>query len=122
MKSTFSRNWKSSVQPRKQRKFRANAPLHTRSLFLHAALSKDLRTKNNVRTLRVRAGDEVRVMRGEFKGVKGEVDSVNTKTARLFIRGVDVATREGSKKPVSVAVSNVRITKLVEDKRRMKNG
>ncbi len=119
MKQGFKTGWNASSQARKQRKFRANAPLHRKSVFLNATLSKDLREKHKRRSLRVRQGDEVEVLRGAFKGKKGVVDSVDTRNQRLVVRGVELAKRDGSKAPHPVNVSNVRITKLIEDKRRI---
>ena len=57
-----------SIQPRKQRKARYTAPAHARGKYLRASLSKDLREKVGSRTLPVRSGDKVRVLRGDFKG------------------------------------------------------
>src|SRR3989338_176397 len=45
MKNKFSTKWKESKQPRKQRKYRANAPLHLRKKFVNVNLSKELRKK-----------------------------------------------------------------------------
>ncbi len=119
MKQTFKRTWNKSVQARKQRKYRYNAPLHTQSKFLHASLSKPLREKHGRRSLRVRTGDEVEILRGSFSGESGVVEEIDTKRARLIIRGVAALKLDGSRKPYPVAISNVRITKLVEDKRRI---
>ena len=57
-----------SIQPRKQRKFRYNAPIHVRGAFLHATLADDLRKKYGKRSFRVVTGDTVKVLRGEFAG------------------------------------------------------
>ena len=56
MKKLYSRKWKASTQPRKQRKYRYNAPLHTKGKFLGSHLVKALKEKYSVRTLRVRVG------------------------------------------------------------------
>ena len=42
MKKIFSKHWKSSKQPRKQRKYRAKAPLHIKRKLLNVNLSKEL--------------------------------------------------------------------------------
>jgi len=42
MKQKFSTTWKASKQPRKQRKYSANAPLHIKRKMLSANLSKTL--------------------------------------------------------------------------------
>ncbi len=119
MKSIYKPGWKASSQSRKQIKFRANAPKHIASHFLHSQLSKELRKKHGKRSLRVRKGDEVRVLRGSFKGSIGVVDKVHTSAQRVLIRGVELTKHDGSKRPYPVAVSNIQIIKLVDDKRRL---
>lgn len=119
MKKTFVTSWNKSTQARKQRKYRANAPLHTKGTFLHANLSKDLREKHGRRSLRVRKGDEVEVLRGTFRGDKGVVEQVDLKTAKILVRGVEAVKRDGSKRQVPLSASNVRITKITDDKRRL---
>ena len=65
-----------TVQPRKQRKMRYEAPLHKRQKLVSSPLIKSLREKFNRRSMPVRKGDKVEVMRGEFKGFKGVVERV----------------------------------------------
>lgn len=119
MKQTFSNNWVSSRQPRKQRKYRFNAPLHVRGTFLHAHLSKDLRGKHNTRALRVRAGDEVKVMRGQFSGKSGKIERVDVRRTRVFVTGIESVKRDGTKRPYPMQPSNLTITKLADEKRRL---
>ena len=118
MKQTFSTHWISSTQPRKQRKYRYNAPLHIRGAFLGSHLAKDLREKYNTRTLRVRTGDEVKVMRGQYSGRTGKVERVDTIHSRVFVAGIDQPKRDGTKKQYPMQPSNLLITKVAEDKRR----
>jgi large subunit ribosomal protein L24 len=118
MKQTFSTKWVSSVQPRKQRKYRFNAPLHIKGGFLNVHLAKDLRTKYGTRALRVRTGDEVSVSRGQFSGRVGKVERVDTKRLRVFVAGVDQAKRDGTRRLYPLQPSNLTITKLADDKRR----
>jgi large subunit ribosomal protein L24 len=118
MKQTFSTQWVSSVQPRKQRKYRFNAPLHIKGSFLNVHLAKDLRTKYGTRALRVRVGDEVSVSRGQFSGRVGKVERVDTIRCRVFVVGVDQAKRDGSRRLYPLQPSNLIITKLTDDKRR----
>ena len=73
MKQKFSKHWKASTQPRKQRKYRAKAPLHVIKRFLSANLSKDLRKKYGKRNLTLRKGDTVKVMRGKFRKKQGKI-------------------------------------------------
>jgi large subunit ribosomal protein L24 len=120
MKSGFATSWKSSVQPRKQRKYQANAPLHLKGKFLAATLSKDLRAKHNTRSVRVRTGDKVKVLRGQFKGKEGAVDRVSLKDIKLYIEGVELTKPEGGKIKYPVHPSNVMILSLKNETRRFK--
>ena len=43
---------------------------------MSSGLSKELRAKYNVRSLPIRKDDEVKVMRGQFKGYEGRVTQV----------------------------------------------
>ncbi len=109
-----------SSQPRKQRKFRYNAPLHIKGKFLSAHLSDDLRKEHNISTLRVIEGDTVKVMRGDYAGTEGKVNAVNVKREYVTIDGVAVVKADGKEEPRPVHASNLLITKLnLEDERRL---
>ena len=123
MKSEFSKTWNSSKQPRKQVKFRANAPNHIKRTFMGATLDKELRKKYGMRNIEVRKGDEVKVMRGKFKGKQGKVGIVDVKHTRIQIDGLQRAKKGGEKLETWFHPSNVKIIILDEkDNRRMKNG
>ena len=83
MKRKFSIDWKGSKQPRKQRKYRNNAPSHIKNKFLSAHLSKELRKKHNTRNITLKKGDKVKIARGQFKGKTGAVDRINLKKAKV---------------------------------------
>ena len=51
MRSKFSKTWNSSKQPRKQIKFRANAPNHIKRTLMGAMLDKSLREKHEIKKL-----------------------------------------------------------------------
>ncbi len=97
MKQEFSSSWLSSKQPRKQRKFRANSGLHTKHKFLSAHLSKPLREKYGKRSLPLRKGDEVLVMRGNSRKKTGKISVVDLKNSRVAIEGIQRSKRDGSK-------------------------
>jgi len=122
MKSEFNKSWNSSVQPRKQVKFRANAPNHIKRKFMGSPLDKALKEKYGRRTIEVRKGDEVKIMRGQFKGKQGKVGEVDVKNTRLQVEGVQRAKKMGGEKLITwFHPSKVKIIILnVEDKRRMK--
>ena len=119
MKKKFSKSWKSSKKPNKQRKYRSNAPLHIRGKFMHAHLSKELRDKYKKRSVRVRKGDSVKIVRGNFKGKVGKVERVDLKNLKIFVSGVDLTKSDGTKKQIPIDPSNVVLTELnIEDKKR----
>ncbi len=119
MKKDWSPKWIGSSQPRKQRKYRYNAPLHARRKFLSAHLSKELRERYGKRSIPLRKGDEVSVMKGGFKGFTGNVDRIDMSTSKVYIEGVKRKKVDGSETTVPIDPSNVMITKLtLEDKMR----
>lgn len=122
MKQKFNKKWKGSKKPRKQKKYAANAPLHIKRKFVSANLSKDLRKKYNKRNIPLRKGDQVAVMRGEFKGKKGKVTKVTIKTSKIIVDGIQKKKKDGSKIDIKMEPSNLQIIELnLEDKKRIKN-
>lgn len=121
MKSKFSSSWKRSKQARKQRKYRFNAPLHIKQKFVSAHLSKNLRGKYKKRNLNLRKGDNVKVMRGQFKNKTGKVEEVNLKKTLVYIGGIEVTKKDGTKTRYPLHPSNLMITDLnLDDKMRQK--
>jgi large subunit ribosomal protein L24 len=121
MKSKFNKSWNSSKQPRKQVKFIANAPNHIARKFMGATLDKPLRQKHKMRSIEIRKGDEVKVMRGKFRGRSGKVGKVDIKNARIQIDGLQREKRGGEKVETWFHPSNVKITVLNDsDNRRLK--
>lgn len=121
MKRKFSTSWKSSKKPRKQKKYRANAPLHIRKKFLSATLSKELRAKYKTRNMPIRKEDTVKVMRGKHRKKIGKVSKVDHKTLKVFVQGIEHVKRDGTKAPYPLDPSNIMITQLsLIDKKRIK--
>ena len=77
MKQGFSKSWKESKQPRKQRKYMYNAPVNVARKFLASHLSKELRTKYGRRSVTLRKGDKVKILRGSSKGQVGKIDRID---------------------------------------------
>jgi len=121
MKKKFSKAWKSSKQPRKQRKYRANAPLHIKRKMIASHLSKELREKYKRRSFPVRKNDVVKILRGSFKGKQGKVSKVDTKKMKVYVEGIVRTKKDGTKVPVPLDPSNLMIVSLnLEDKKRVK--
>ena len=112
MKKEFSTSWKGSKQPRKQRKYRAKAPLHLRHKFVSVNLSKPLREKHGKSNIPVKKGDNVKIMKGKYKGKKGKITQVFLKDSRVTVEGIQVKKQDGSKVNVKLQPSNLQITSL----------
>ena len=110
----------SSRLPRKQRFGLYAAPLHARHKHLAAPLSFELRKKHGFRSLPVRKGDRVKVFRGDFIGLEGDVIEIDTKHYRIKVAGASVAKADGTEVPRPISPSNVMILKLKPDKERDK--
>ncbi len=119
MKQKFSKHWVSSRQPRKQRKYRANAPLHIRRKLMSANLSKTLKQRHEKKNFPLRKGDKVKIMKGEFKKKTGKIESVDLKRLRTTIEGLNRTKKDGTKIKVYFSPSNLQIQELnLEDKKR----
>ncbi len=108
-----------SSKARKQRKLLYTAPLHVRRNVLASHLSKELREKYKRRSLSVRTGDEVEVMRGEFRGKKGKISRIDLKYYKVYIEGIVRKKIEGTDRMAAMVPSNLRLVGLnLTDKRR----
>lgn len=116
MKKKFSTHWKSSKQPRKKRKYVANAPLHIRKDFVSINLSKELRKKTNKRNIPAKKGDKVKICVGKFKGKTGKILTVNLKTSKVIVEEIQVKKQDGSKVNFKLQPSNLQIIELAERK------
>jgi large subunit ribosomal protein L24 len=120
MKKDFAKNWVSSKLPRKQRKYRVNAPLTTRRTIMKCNLSPSLRKKYDTRNVKVRKGDMVKILRGKHKGKKEKINRVDTKKYRLYLDNIVFEKKDGTKIPVPIHYSNVQIWELnLSDKKRV---
>jgi len=121
MKKKFVSSWKRSKQPRKQRKYRARAPLHVKQKFMGGHLSKDLKKKYGKRSIAVKKGDRVKIVRGEFKNKIGKINRIDLKADKVYIDGIEVIKKDGTKVFRSVRPSNLIILELnLDDKKRVK--
>ena len=121
MKKHFSKHWKSSRKPRKQIKYLANAPLHLKRRFMSANLSKELRKKYGKRSLPLKKGDMVKIMRGKFKKKTGKIGVVDAKRMKVEIEGMQIKKQDGSKANVKFNPQFLQITELnLEDRKRNK--
>jgi large subunit ribosomal protein L24 len=108
-----------SQQPRKQRTRQERSPLHEKQNQVRATLSEELREEYGRRNVRVNAGDEVEVMRGDHAGQEGEVVDVDLRAATITVEDVTEEAADGEEVPRPVDASNVRVIDLdLDDDRR----
>lgn len=116
----WNKNWQKSKNPKKQRKYIAKAPLHVKSQLLQSHLSKELRKKYKTRSTRIRIGDKVKIMLGNFKGKIGAIEKINIKKSKAYVRGAEMIKKDGSKAMYPIHTSNLLIQDLVlDDKKRI---
>ena len=126
-----------SSKPGKQRKAQFNAPIHVKRKRIRARLQLDKPDERlaGLRSVTIRVGDTVRVVRGDFAHggkrvggkrnadpLSGKVLSVDSNTGRLSIEGATATKSDNREEAVPVHASNVVVTKLDEtDKLRMQH-
>ncbi|MBD3259587.1 50S ribosomal protein L24 [Candidatus Woesearchaeota archaeon] len=121
MKKKYSPKWIKSTQVRKQRKYRYNAPLHIRNKFMGATLSKELKDKHKRKTLPIRVGDRVRVLRGKFRKNDAKVERLDVKRNKVYLEKIRLTKKDGSEVAVALRSSNLMIISLnMDDKLRLK--
>jgi large subunit ribosomal protein L24 len=93
------------------------APHHFKSKQLGSMLSKELQEKYHKHSARVVEGDNVKVMRGEFKGIEGKVTQVSSEKNGVAIEGIKREKLKGGSVDLYIHTSNLMITSLnLEDK------
>nr|AJS13218.1 50S ribosomal protein L24 [uncultured archaeon] len=104
----------SSTKARKQRKARIYAPLHMKKRMVSAHLDASLISEYNIRSLPVRKGDTVKVLRGmkDFKTSEAKVASVDLKHCKIIVENITIPKADGTQKPKPIDPSDVVITKL----------
>ena len=104
----------SSTKAKKQRKARAEAPLHKKKRMMAAHLDSALMSEYNVRSLPVKKGDTVKIIRGseDFKTAEAKIASVDLKHCKIIIENITIPKADGTQKPKPVDPSDVLLTKL----------
>jgi large subunit ribosomal protein L24 len=109
------------TKPTKQRKMLYQAPDHVRHRLLAAHLSPELRATHIAKSIPVRSGDTIRVMRGDHKGFEGKITRIDLKKYRIYVEGLTREKVDGTTIFVPVHPSKLMITRLnLDDKWRKK--
>ena len=91
------------------------ATMQTASAQLSSLLSANLRKKYSKKSVRVKEGDSVKVIRGEFTGVDGKITKVSSADGGLTIEGVKKEKLKVEKYDVFIHTSNIIVTALNTD-------
>lgn len=110
------------MKPDTERKKYYSEKLHKKKKRVHAHLSKDLRgkLKKKTRSLQIRKGDTVKVMRGSKKGKEAKVSRVNTVRKKIYLEGVSVTNARAKEMPVALEPSNLLLVGLESTPERKK--
>jgi len=116
----WSREWNSSTNPSKQRKYRENAPMHVKDKLVSANLNQTLREELGTRNLPVKVGDRAEVMRGDEKGAEGIISNIDREEEKIYINNLDRQRTDGTVKELALRPSNVQLQALnLEDPERI---
>ena len=97
-----------TTQPRKQHFALYNLDVHQRKKALTAHLSPELRKKYGTRTLPVRKGDTVKIMRGDQKGKEGKISAIEA--LLVNIDGITRSKTDGTKVFIPIRAPNLMLT------------
>ena len=87
----------------------SHLPKHILDARICSSLTDDLHKQYGRRSARVVKGDTVKVMRGEYAGIEGKVEKVNTERGTLAIEGVQREKIRGGNVKVQIHASDVTI-------------
>ena len=104
-----------SKKPKKQRKALHKAPLHKRQKLIAAHLTKHLIKQYKKRSLGLRKGDEIKIMRGKFKGETGKISKVDLKKLKVYVDTIKRKKVSGEEFMIPLHPSNILITNPVMD-------
>ncbi len=101
-----------SKSPRKQRKRAQETAMHERKNLLKCRLDEFLQEEYGLRSLVVKKGDLVRIMRGQFRDTEGKVTGVSYKRRVVFLDSATITKADGKEATVPVHPSNLMLVKL----------
>ena len=108
----------SSKSPRKQRRQVRNAALHERKNMLKCRLDEFLQEEYGLRSLVIKKGDLVRIMRGQFRDTEGKVTNVSYKKGLVYLDNTTITKADGKEASVPIHPSNLMLVKLELDEER----
>lgn len=101
-----------TTKPSKQRRQAALATEKDLQRQMRGNLSEKLREKYGIRSVSVRKGDTVKILRGDFAGIEGKVIETHRRSQRVTVEGVTREKVSGKQTRVPVHVSKITVTSL----------
>ena len=105
---------------RTQRKLQLSAPSSIKRRLMSCHLSKTLRAQYKIRSLPIKRGDEVKILKGKAKGRNGKVTQVYRKRNVIYVDKVNREKQNGQTVFLPIRPCHCIIEKLHENKDRKK--
>ena len=105
---------------RTQRKLQLGAPSSVKRKLMSSHLSKSLRDQYKIRSLPIKRGDEVKILKGKAKGQTGKVVQVYRKRNVIYVDKVQRDKQNGQTVFLPIKPSYCLIEKLLINKDRTK--
>ncbi|MFW9801520.1 MAG: 50S ribosomal protein L24 [Candidatus Thorarchaeota archaeon] len=105
----------SPKSPGKQRRRIYKSPIHSHKKMLKCRLDEFLREEYGLRSLVVKKGDLVRVMRGQFRDTEGKVVRVDYNAVRVYLESATTTKADGKEAQIPVHPSNLMLVKIELD-------
>ncbi|MCS7146297.1 MAG: 50S ribosomal protein L24 [Nitrososphaerota archaeon] len=113
----MARSSSATKDPSRQRLLLHTTPKHLLPKLMSAHLSQELKSKYERRSLPLRVGDTVKILRGEYRGIQGRVKGVSRSKQFVYIDGLTRKRADGRVVDIPVHVSNLVIIALnLDDK------
>jgi large subunit ribosomal protein L24 len=102
----------SPQSPRRQRKAVYEADIFERRLRMTVPLSRELRARFHRRSVPLRKGDTVRVMKGSFVGREERVQKVDRRSYTVTLDNVTLKSGEEKLKPLPIRTAHLLLVRL----------
>ena len=105
---------------RTQRRLQLSAPSSIKRRLMSCHLNKTLRDTHKLRALPIKRGDEVKILKGKWKGKKGKVVQVYRRRSIIHVDKIQREKQNGQSVFFPIKPSYCVIEKLLDNKERKK--
>jgi large subunit ribosomal protein L24 len=92
--------------------------MHERKRFLKCRLDEFLQEEYGLRSLVIKKGDLVRIMRGQFRDTESKVTGVSYRKGVVYLDNTTITKADGKEAAVPIHPSNLMLVKLELDDER----